>query len=320
MFGKLRLKLFGIVPEETTVARRGFDVRDDEVCANLEKIGRIFTQGYHTALLVNDPDEAVRILEDGVDSADIGFAYEGAAMGFALLDMLIPWYGNRVSRFIVAADDAHTYMIHVGVGWAMARIPRRVDTVLKRLDPMLKWLAIEGYGFHETYFNAAEIVGKQIRPKRLKGYAKSAFDQGIGRALWFTHGSQPERIAAAIATFAPTRRASLWSGVGLAAAYAGGVPSTTLCSLRRAADIYRPALAQGVIFATRTRVRADNLVEHTEKACHVICGISVDEAVRLCDAVEPLADADTTKPAYEVWRREIQNQFKITSHLVSSKQ
>ena len=52
-------------------------------------------------------------------------------------------------------------MMHVGLGWALARLRRSVTPYLAQLDPLLGWLAVDGYGFHEGYFDWPRYVEGQ---------------------------------------------------------------------------------------------------------------------------------------------------------------
>jgi hypothetical protein len=81
-----------------------------------------------------------------------GFAFEGAAMGFALLDLVMPWRGRRFARFITGPAAAHIYMAHVGAGWALARTSPYLAWRLGSFDPLLQWLATDGYGFTPGIF------------------------------------------------------------------------------------------------------------------------------------------------------------------------
>src|SRR5262249_36094553 len=160
---------------------------------------------------------------------------------------------NRVQLFLRGPGAAHAYMVHVGVGWALARLHRSVAATLERFDPLLRWLIVDGYGFHEGYFHWRRAVVMQAIPRQLTGYAQRAFDQGLGRSLWFVTGAEVDRLCAAIQAFPARRHADLWSGVGLASAYAGGVGLGDLCALRVAAGAYVPFLAQGAAFAAKAR-------------------------------------------------------------------
>jgi hypothetical protein len=72
-----------------------------------------------------------------------------------------------------------------------------------------------------------------------------------------------------------------------------------------------PALAQGVAFAAKTRQRAANLNSHTQTVCRLIWGQSAEETAAITDAaLEDLHEEDGL-PAYEMWRRRIQNKIAL---------
>jgi hypothetical protein len=316
--GRLALRrIFGISPRETTFARRGFRGGGPEVRRRLESIGSTFLQGYHMAL-EEDRLEALA-LRLGSDEPELrGFAFEGAAMGLALLDFLTPWRGHRLRTFLHGPGAAHTYMIHVGAGWLPARLGLGVYRIMKPLDPLLKWLAVDGYGFHEGFFRHRKSVSRQVIPVTLAGYARRAFDQGLGRSLWFVEGAEVARISETIAGFAPPRRADLWSGVGLACTYAGGADRASAEALLIASGSHRGNVAQGAAFAAKARQRAGNPAPHTEDACRVLCAISANEAAALTDeCLEGLAD-EGDLPAYEVWRGRIRERLHAPCEYVFS--
>ncbi len=308
---RLRERLLGMAPEEATFARRGFRAGEAAVRERLELLGSAFLQGYHLAVRVGDP-AALGPRLNAVGPEVRGFAFEGAAMGLALLDHLTPWRRNRWQAFLAGPGRPHTYMVHVGAGWALARLPwarHHPERPLARLDPLLRWLTVDGYGFHEGYFHWRRTVERQAIPAGLFGYGRRAFDQGLGRSLWFVGGADVAWIPATIATFPPGRRADLWSGVGLACAYAGGVERAGLEALLARAGPYAPHLAQGAAFAAKARQRAGNPSPHTELACRVLCGLGADAAGAVTDAAVEGLPPDGTAPAYEIWRHRIRAHF-----------
>jgi len=306
--GRLRRLLLGISPRETSFSRRGFQAGDPARREHLEQIGQTFVHGYHAALSDPRPDALGDAL-DAVSMETRGFAFEGAAMALSLLDHLAPWRRNRWHAFLTGPGSPHAYMVHVGRGWALARLRRPVARALERLDPVLGWLVVDGYGFHEGYFHWPRWVQERAEPARLTGYARRVFDQGLGRSLWFVDGADVTRIPRTIDAFPAARHADLWSGVGLACAYAGGVARDELAALRPAAGAFHPDLAQGVAFAAKARERAGNLAPHTELACEVLCNSSAAEAAALSDATFADLPRDGSEPAYEVWRRRIRTRF-----------
>ena len=310
LLGRVRRRLLGLSPNEASFAKRGFIVGQPEARRRLEQIGIIFLSGYHAALEETAFVSLGRRLTD-VDPELQGFAFEGAAMGLGLLDCITPWRNYRWRTFTERLAEPHIYMMHVGLGWALARFRRTVTPHLARLDPLLRWLVVDGYGFHEGYFGWPRYIERQAIPAGVEGYGRRVFDQGLGRSMWFVKGADVAAIVTAINAFPSARRDDLWSGVGLACAYAGGCERAAIESLRGAARGHLPALAQGVAFAAKTRKHAANLNSHTETVCRVICGQSAEEAARITDdALKDLPSQDHV-PAYEVWRRRIQNQFAL---------
>jgi hypothetical protein len=306
--GSLYKFAFGISPLETSFARRGFRSGASAVREHLEHIGASFREGYNTAL----EDRGIAALSDALERVEAefrGFAYEGAAMALSLLDSLIPWKRTRLQTFIDGAGSPHIFMVYVGAGWSMARLPLRQELTIAEPHPLLRWLALDGYGFHEGYFHWTKYVREQQPPKRLQGYARRVFDQGMGRSLWFVEGADPARIASTINSFPASRRSDLWSGVGLACTYAGGVDAATISELRQGAEDYAEHLSQGAAFAAKTRQRAGNMVAHTETACHILCGLTADEAARITDDELTGLKSRGEEPAYEVWRERIRAHF-----------
>jgi enediyne biosynthesis protein E3 len=314
--GHLRQLIFGLSLSEADFERRRFHCLDLSARQRLEKIGRVFIEGYNAAL----KDESPQRLGSFLNSIELefrGFAFEGAAMGLTLMDYLLPWKRNRFGTFLGGAGNAHTYMAHVGAGWALARLRRNPEAFMKGLDSLLRWLVVDGYGFHEGYFHWQRyITGQQSPPEKLSGYARRVFDQGLGRSLWFVAGADVARIAKTISAFPERRQSNLWSGIGLACAYAGGAEPSAIENLKYFAGAYHLQLAQGCAFAAKTRERACNVAQHTEVACRIICGVSADEAASVTDiALRDLA-ADEERPAYEIWRRRIQSHFALEVTLV----
>jgi len=301
---RLRRPLFGISSEETTFAKRGFYRGNGRTQEQLELIGRTFVEGYHAAL-EDDRFEILVTCLQTIDTEFRGFAFEGAAMGLALLDYFSPWK-RRLDAFLQGPGAHHIYMLHVGAGWTLGRLPRSADRLMKQFDPLLRWLVLDGYGFHEGFFSWHRFIQNQELPY-ISGYALRAFDQGLGRSLWFVKCADASQIIAAIDAFPSSRQSDIWSGVGLACAYAGGVGREVIQALCEAAGKYRPHLAQGAAFAAKARQRAGNPAAHTALACEIFSGHSCDEAVRITD--ESLHNLPQDEQAYDMWRLRIRTRL-----------
>lgn len=309
MIGWLRLSLLGIDPIEVTFRRRGFRASSPEIRVHLETIGMTFLHGYHTALA---EAETCRIgtLLNGVDVPLKGFAFEGAAMALALLDGLGMSSGVRLRCFAQGSGAPHRYMVHVGAGWALARLPWSVRRSLLRMDPLLCWLAIDGYGFHEGFFHSMRLASGPPAPRCISGYGRRAFDQGVGRSLWFVHGADALSIAKAIAAFDVDRHADLWSGVGLAACYAGGGGITALDALVSQARGHLDHLAQGAAFAAAARCTAENLTDDSARACERLCRAAPARVAALVETERPALCAFDDGRAYEAWRARVRSGLR----------
>ncbi|HJQ23885.1 MAG TPA: DUF1702 family protein [Blastocatellia bacterium] len=305
---KIRKSLLGVKPEEALCARRGFQVADANVRDRLELIGETFINGYNAAL-VDHRAEALTERLDRVTAELRGFAYEGAAMGLMLLDLLIPVGKTRWRSFINGPGDSHRYMMQVGAGWALAKIPASFQKSPAWLDPLLRWLTLDGFGFCRGYYQWQSFIQQRAVPKRLIGYSRRAFDQGLGRSIWFVKGADVESVAITVSKFPTPRHADLWSGIGLASAYAGGASRGALERLQATAKGFMSDLAQGAAFAAQARQRASNVTEHTDLACRVLCGVSSTAAARVTDIAAQRLDRPYTDTSYEAWRAGIRSHF-----------
>jgi hypothetical protein len=162
---------------------------------------------------------------------------------------------------------------------------------------------MDGYGFHQGYFHPGRYVWSGSVPRRLRGYARRAFDQGLGRSLWFVAGADGGRIGQAVRALGTERADDLWGGVGLAAAYAGGVDDERIEALIRQAGGSVTALSLGAAFAAAARARAGNPAEHTDRACRLLAGCTAETAAALTFATLRELPPETPIPRYEAWRQ-----------------
>ncbi|MGK5552265.1 DUF1702 family protein [Actinomadura kijaniata] len=296
---------------ETKLGTRGFRVKDQASKELLEAIGAAFLGGFGDAVEAPTVSAAERRLET-IPAQFRGFAYEGAAMGLAILDALPFGGGRRLAELLAGRGSDHIYMAYVGVGWAMARLPRFLWPRVPAPDPLLRWFVLDGYGFHQAYFRTERYVHQQYRepgfPWPFDGpaaYVPRAIDQGIGRAMWFVGGADADHVADLIEAFPEARRPDLYSGAGLAATYAGGCDEEELRRFAERAGPYRPQVAQGSAFAAKARIRASLVTPHTPVATEALCGLSPEQAAKVCDETRPDHGDEDGVAAHDVWRRRI---------------
>ncbi|MFG3052233.1 DUF1702 family protein [Kitasatospora sp. NPDC048239] len=316
LLGSMRRLVLAPQLAEVTFARRGFPVAPTEATRHLEAVPQAVVCGFEWGMDVRDQWEIERRLSL-VEPEQRGFAYEGAVMAFTVLDATAG--GTRTRDLLLGPGQPHVFLAYIGIGFAMARLPRPLwKKVLPDLSgtpyhPVMSWLAVDGYAFDRAYFDTGRWVDRQYVPapypwQGSKEYFPRAVDQGIGRALWFIHGGHPEQVAAAVGRFPGHRQPDLWSGVGLAATFAGGCPNEGLAALRSAAGGRRAELAQGAVFAIRAREYSGYVPPHSAAAIEVLTGRSVEQAVKIADD-GTAHSGDGSHPAYELWRSRVRNEF-----------
>jgi enediyne biosynthesis protein E2 len=303
---------------DVTFAKRGFPAAPSAATQRLEAIPQAVICGFEWGIDARDQWEVERRLSL-VDREQLGFAYEGATMAFTILDAT--GRGHRTRDLLRGPGRPHIFLAYIGMGFAMARLPRPVwKKVLPDLTgdpyyPVMSWLAVDGFGFDRAYFDTGRWVDEQRVPKSYPwagapDYFPRAVDQGIGRALWFICGGSAPDVAAAAGRFASHRQADLWSGIGLAATFAGGCDADGLAALRRAAGGCGPDLSLGAVFAVKARAYAGFVPDHTQVACLALTDASVDKAVKVADdTAVSSAPEPGSEPPYETWRQRIRAHF-----------
>lgn len=304
-------RLLSIPVAEVTCGRRGFVPVSHDAHRHIEDIGLAFVVGYDAGMRGTEADIA-----DMLGGMYRGFAFEGAAMAIWLLDRLSLTRSTRWEQFLLGSGRDHPYVAHVGVGWACARLPwirRNPEKALHRLDPLLKWLVIDGFGFHEGYFHWQHRHRLKTQyPSRLSLYGRRVFDQGLGRSLWFVEGADVVRVAKTIHSLESSRQPDFWSGFGIASAYAGTLSVAEIEYVMASAGPHLSHYQQGVTFGAEARVHGAISNDHTERICLVLCGMNAQQAAGLARFSRPVPIPPSTGhdlPAYELWRQSVRNHF-----------
>lgn len=301
----------------TTFDSLGFPGRGTSYAPALEEIPQSVVCGFEWSMTSPDLWDLEHRLAM-VRAEHRGFAYEGAVMGLTIQDAMSPGRSDRARRLFNGPGQPHLFLNYIGIGFAMARLPRVCwKNAIPAIEadpyhPTMAWLAVDGYGFDLAYFNHQKYVTQQERPAAYcwddyPEYFLRACDQGVGRALWFIHGGDPDAVASEVQRFASERRGDLWAGVGLAATFAGAADPEAGRRLVEQAGPARAELSVGAVFAAKARVYAGHVPEHTAQLLDRIAGVSPATASRLAD--EAVVTRDREVPAYESWRRQIAAQL-----------
>lgn len=287
--------------------RRGFRAGRPAARELLELRARSFLHGYNTARRqgIAGLDAAL----DLVAPVNRGFAYEGAGFAAASADLrptLLTRRGSRLVQLLALAGDRFPHLIHVGAGWfgllaPVTLVPRRAP-----LDPLLRWLAVDGAGFARAFLRGQRWINRRAAEPYSADPVRSVLYQGIGRALWFVECADVSAIRARIQTFPLPAHPELWAGVGLAVCYAGGADEPSLTELAGLTGRTRTALAQGAAFAAGARALGQHVPAHTRTAVQALAGVPVETATGWTfEAALPASTKDGTATAYRNWQTAI---------------
>ncbi len=235
---------------------------------------------------------------EATDTRFRSIAYEGASVSRGLLDIsiggpLIHWSAYR------ERTKPHTVQVHIGLGWAISQRQVPFLSYLNGIEPLMQARVLDGYGYYEGMFRNRTSVRDKIVPPEIKDKDLHAYDQGIGRALWYMAKGNIEQLLKLIDGFADSRKPDLWRGVGIAASYVGGSDELVLTSLFDLSGSYQRSLASGAVFLAHSRQDAGTLNEEAEMTCRKWCGLSTGEAISLMDRTEP--SPGTSDDDYVEW-------------------
>ena len=300
-------KFLVLDPRRVEFRIRGFDLAEKSHEERLESIGKAFLRGYNLTLSTHSLAEFERAM---LQESPLlrGFFVEGGAMGSALVDS-IPFRRPMLGKFRERFEGRYPLLVHAGTGLAMSKLAWREDAIVGALDPFYRWLAYDGMGYHNVYFQQEKTLHS---PKRiLEGYASRAYDQGVGRGIWFVSGADIDKAAALVDGMAADRQADIWSGIGLASCYAGPADERVFLDGYRLAGSSGEWFAQGIAFACSARMSDQSMPETIIEAIKTLWGMEPEALAALVEELRLRAEAETRsdRPRYEVWRHSVADAF-----------
>jgi enediyne biosynthesis protein E3 len=259
-----------------------------DVAQRMEKIKFVFQ---HALTFSSNDDLALDTYLKEADADFRAVAYEGVAMGLALRDFE-EGVLNQWRAFMRRSDPVYQPHVHVGLGWAIAKQQIPSLLFLSSLPPAMLFRVFDGYGYYDGTLRQRQSIQNKVRPEVASEYA-AAYDQGLGRSLWYQTKGAPQKTGDLVSAFPPERHAALWRGVGIACAFVGGSDEDTLNTLADFSAHARKHLALGVATATMARFLTNTFSADTELACQILCGQSAEKTIALFKEAESSSETDT---------------------------
>jgi hypothetical protein len=231
-------------------------------------------------------DEALLSYLANTDVQFRSVAYEGAAMSRGLADICSNNGLNRWRAFEQRAKP-HSVQIHIGLGWALAQRQIPILPAIYDLPFTGQARVLDGCGYYDGMFRHRSSVRDKIIPEEINGDDLHAYDQGVGRSLWYMAKGEINTLVKLVDGFSDSRKPDLWRGIGIAVTYVGGCDKLMLASILDRAASYQISLASGAALLARARAHADTPNPDADLTCRIWCHMSADEAVALMDETEP---------------------------------
>lgn len=226
-------------------------------------------------------------------------AFEAAAMCVALNYFL---KGNSLlswKEFLKLSGGKHNTQIHIGMGWALAQQAAEPTAYLKECPPMMRYRLMDGYGYYEGIFRKRKTIISRQAPDWNDETAKSAYDQGLGRSIWYLNGGKPKEVQQMMEGFEERRMRDLWRGLGIALCYVGGVDEHIIYKIKSAAGKYLPQFSAGVLMAAASRVEADSVNQDTKVVATRVCNKTPQELWKESNVIK--TNLETDENAYAKW-------------------
>ncbi|MBL4653347.1 MAG: DUF1702 family protein [Flavobacteriales bacterium] len=220
-------------------------------------------------------DELILRLEE-TNSEFISLAYEAASYKIAVGCINGQFF--RWSDFLNNYAEKHSVQVHIGLGWAVARVGGTLSEISNFIEERNIRYVADGCGFFYGTFKKGIALDKKEQHSTIGEYG-SFFDEGLGRSLWYsTEGNLPE-ISNIISSFSENRQPDIWRGIGIAFTYAGGFDEETIDSLKRYSDKFIDQVETGVSSVVKTRLTAGTVSEYTKLVYRELCDSSVEKLV-----------------------------------------
>ena len=278
-----------------------------EVLLRIERIKSVFLDTQIFYSMHDNIDALIGYLEN-TKTEFRSIAYESASMAIALKDLKNNEGLNTWLFYKNGPALAHKAQVHVGLGWAIAKLNLPFLAVVNKIDTSLYYRVADGCGYYDGSFRHKQTTMNQQLPGYLPEAIMSMFDQGVGRSLWYTCSADINKIRSMIKSFPAVRQASLWRGIGIAVAYVGGCDDDTLKTLLQYAATNRIQLAYGAALASRSRMEAHTMTSDTANCSRLWFTLTASETNNVSlDPANPVTDEN--EEVYFNWIKQVDEEL-----------
>ena len=254
-------------------------VVQDIIGQKMEKIKTIFQKAQEQASKAEDINELIAFLQT-TEKEFLPVAYEGAAMTLALNDFS---EGDSISNWKQLLDSSKKYscQIYLGMGWAVGQQKKSELPFLELLSRNMQFRMWDGCGYYDGIFRQRQSIKSKKRSENILPKDFQAYDEGLGRSLWYICKGDVAKVGEMLATFDLERHVDLWRGVSIACCFVGGFDENKLKELIVSSGEYKVQLGIGAAMVAKIRIEADCITDNVELANKVFNQLSAEEAMKI---------------------------------------
>jgi enediyne biosynthesis protein E3 len=278
-----------------------------EALLRIERIKSVFLDTQIFYSMHDNIDALIGYLEN-TETEFRSIAYESASMAIALKELKNNEGLNTWLYYKNGPALAHKAQVHVGLGWAIAKLNLPFLAVVNKIDTSLYYRVADGCGYYDGSFRHKQTIMNRQLPGYIPNATMSMYDQGVGRSLWYTCSADINKICSMINSFPAVRQASLWRGIGIAVAYVGGCDDDTLKILLQYAATNRIQLTYGAALALGSRIEANTLTKDTAHCSRLWFSHTASEAnIFSLDPANPVTDEN--EQVYFNWIKQVSERL-----------
>jgi len=232
--------------------------------------------------------------------------HEGASMGYAMYDKHNYGELNVWKKYMKQFGLKYGGFIRTGLGWTLAKWNEIDYSFLKDHDPLSHWRFFDGWAYHDAIFKKSLIVAQMKRVSNLPSKYFSAYDQGIGRNLWYLSKGEINPLLELTSKFDVDRQEHLWRGIGIAIIYVGAYDQKYFTEVYKASESFKIQFKTGCAMAFNSLKYSESSNQDLESTSKLLFNKSVSEVIKMIEISESNIESDDP---YNQWLKKMNEQF-----------
>ncbi len=232
--------------------------------------------------------------------------FEGASMGYAQYDKYNNGRLTEWKKFTEKTPKAFNTFNFIGLGWALAKWTDFDLTTLKDVDVKMYWRTFGGWGYHDAIFKKSLIFNKMDRAHRVPLEYVNAYDEGIGRLIWYESRADLQKMMDLVSRFDKSRLPDIWRGIGIAVSFVGAYDLDFFKKILNFTGDFRLSFNIGSALAAKALDSTHTVNNEVEGAFSYMFDKSISEIAQMTIKLE---NETTSDDYYSKWLQKMHHNM-----------